>query len=305
MRIALAAILAVLSIFAAGPGAAGERAVTASYNGLTLNGRLVTADGKSPRDGVVLFTHGTLAHNGMELVRAVQAGLRERGVNSLAITLGLGLDRRAGMYGCEATHRHKHEGSLDEIGVWLDWLKAEGARDVTLMGHSRGGNQTAWFAAERPDEIVKRVVLLAPSMWSRVLRDARYEQTHKTPLAPVLAKAATLVAEGKGGALLKNTGFIFCLDAEVSAETFVSYYKNEPRRHTPALLPKIGVPVLVIAGSNDQVVKGGAALGRWPQGFAACHRGRRSLLPRLLRRRRGRGGGRIHRTLSAGQTTLY
>jgi pimeloyl-ACP methyl ester carboxylesterase len=152
--------------------------------------------------------------------------------------------------------RHEHEDALDEIGVWLDWLKAEGAGDVTLMGHSRGGNQTAWFAAERPNVAVKRVVLLAPSMWSAARRDARYERTHDTPLAPILERAAALVAKGKGGAMLKNTGFLYCPSAEVSAATFVSYYKDEPRRHTPALLREIGVPVLVIAGSQDRVVKG-------------------------------------------------
>jgi pimeloyl-ACP methyl ester carboxylesterase len=256
MRVTLGTILAVLSIFAAGTGAAGERLVTTPHDGLTLNGRVVTADGKSARDGIVLFTHGTLAHNGMELVRAVQDGLRERGVNSLAITLGLGQDRRAGMYGCETPHRHKHEDALDEIGVWLDWLKAEGAGDVTLMGHSRGGNQTAWFAAERPNAAVKRVVLLAPSMWSAARRNAGYERRFNTPLTPILERAAAFVAKGGGGEMLKNTGFLFCPGAEVSAGTFLSYYKDEPRRHTPALLPRIAVPVLVIAGSLDTVVKG-------------------------------------------------
>ncbi len=256
MRVALGTILAVWSILAAGTGAAGERLVTASHDGLTLNGRLVTADGKGVQDGIVLFTHGTLARNGMELVRAVQAGLRERGVNSLAITLSLGLDKRTGMYDCTVPHRHKHEDALDEIGVWLDWLKAEGAGNVTLMGHSRGGNQTAWFAAERPSAAVKRAVLLAPAMWSAAHRDKRYQRSYKTPLAPILKRAAALAAEGRGGAMLKNTGFVYCPGAEVSAEAFLSYYKDEPRRHTPGLLPKISVPVLVIAGSQDRVVKG-------------------------------------------------
>ena len=104
MRFTLGTILAVLLIFAAGIGQAGERQVTASHKGLTLNGRLVTADGAGVWDGIVLFTHGTLAHNGMELVRAVQAGLRERGVNSLPIPLSLGLDKRIGIYDCKVPH---------------------------------------------------------------------------------------------------------------------------------------------------------------------------------------------------------
>jgi pimeloyl-ACP methyl ester carboxylesterase len=256
MRATLAAIFTVLSIFAAGTGAASERLVTASHAGLTLNGHLVIADGKKVQDGVVLLTHGTLAHNGMELIRALQAGLRERGINSLAITLSLGLDRRTGMYDCKIPHRHRHEDALDEIETWLDWLKKEGAGDVTLMGHSRGGNQTAWFAAERPNAAVKRVVLLAPSMWRAVRRDAGYERRYKIALEPILKQTAALVAAGKGGTMLNDTGFVYCPGATVSARSFVSYYKDEPRRYTPGLLAKIGVRVLVIAGSQDAVVKG-------------------------------------------------
>ncbi|NIR31732.1 MAG: alpha/beta hydrolase, partial [Gammaproteobacteria bacterium] len=49
------------------------------------------------------------------------------------------------------------------IGLWLDWLKSRGARRVTLFGHSRGGAQTALYAAENDHELVEAVVLLAPA----------------------------------------------------------------------------------------------------------------------------------------------
>jgi len=255
-QLIIAAFVSATMFLAPAPGHAGEDAVTVKYDGATLNGRLATADGKGVKDGVVLITHGTLAHNGMEVIKAVQAGLQERGINSLAITLSLGLDKRTGMYDCKVPHRHKHEDALDEIGVWLGWLKARGATNITLMGHSRGGNQTAWFAVERPDAAVKRVILLAPQTWAKKDRLAGYERAYKTPLQPILDKTAALVAQGKGDEMLKDTGFIYCPGAEVSARAFVSYYKDEPRMHTPTLLPRIGVPVLVIAASKDQVVKG-------------------------------------------------
>lgn len=254
----LSGAAALAAMLAGMPAAlvAAEREVVLQHGGLALTGRLVLKDGARLADGVVLLTHGTLAHNGMELIANLQKAMAERGVSSLAITLGLGIDKRQGMFDCAAPHRHRHEDAVEEIGAWLGWLKGEGAAKITLMGHSRGGNQTAWFAAERLDPAVKSVVLLAPATWSAKGRDAGYEKSYKKPLKPVLDRAAALVSSGKGGEMMQGVDFLYCPAAAVSAETFVSYYKSEPRMDTPALLPKIKVPVLVIAGSEDKVVEG-------------------------------------------------
>jgi pimeloyl-ACP methyl ester carboxylesterase len=251
----LATVLVALSILLAPASArAGEEAVTLKHGDLTLNGRLVLAEGKSLADGVVLLTHGTLAHNGMELIQTHQTALEEREINSLAITLGLGVDARIGMYDCATPHRHRHEDALDEIGLWLDWLKSRGAKDVTLMGHSRGGNQTAWFAAERMDPVIRHVVLVAPATWDGEKQSATYRTRHGQDLQPILDEASALVAAGKGDSLMSVPALLYCDDARASAEAFLSYYRDDPRKHTPALLKQIVVPVLVIAGSLDDVV---------------------------------------------------
>jgi pimeloyl-ACP methyl ester carboxylesterase len=254
-RWALALVVCVLAVSSGAESRAADEQVTLQHQGLTLNGRLLVADGKTLADnGAVLLTHGTLAHNGMELIETMQTALAERGLNSLALTLSLGLDARTGMYDCAVPHRHKHEDALDEIGLWLDWLKAQGASEITLMGHSRGGNQTAWFAAERMDPAIKTVALLAPATSDRQKEVTAFESRFGTPLQPILDKASALVAAGKGDTMMEVPGLLYCEAPEVSAATFASYYEVEPRKHTPALLPKIGVPVLVIAGSEDDVV---------------------------------------------------
>ncbi len=251
-----ATCLFAVTVFAATTVQAETEVVRTKHRGLNLNGNLMLADGKTLEDGVVLLTHGTFAHNEMELIAALQGAFAEREINSLAITLSLGVDTRSGMYDCGVAHYHKHEDALDEIGVWVDWLSSKGAGDIALMGHSRGGNQTAWFATERASGAIKHVILLAPATWSEQRRDAGYEKSYGTPLEPIFDRASALVEAGKGEELLSDTGFVYCPGTDVSAETFVSYYKDEPRRHTPALLGAVSAPVLVIAGSLDTTVVG-------------------------------------------------
>lgn len=235
---------------------AAAREVTLEHEGMTLNAELELADGKSLSDGLILMTHGTLAHARMEIMSSLQNTFKEYGYNTLSINLSLGQSDRHGMYECADRHTHKHTDAVDEIGLWLDWAKGEGAGDITLLGHSRGGNQTAWYAAERDVSDVNGVVLIAPAMWDAESEYAGYEQTYGEPLEPILEKAKGLVEAGKGDTVLEGVDFIYCEDTEVTAETFVNYYQDDSRKDTPTLLPKIDKPVLVFAGTEDTVVDG-------------------------------------------------
>jgi pimeloyl-ACP methyl ester carboxylesterase len=222
---------------------------------LTLNANLEKAE-DWPTGPTVLITHGTLSHNKSEIMTALQELFLENGVSSLSINLGLGLDDRLGPYDCSIPHIHKHEDAVDEIDTWLGWLKKRGVTQVILLGHSRGGNQTAWYAAEHDDPVVKKVILVAPQTWSPEYAARNYEKNYGQPLAPVLKEAESLVSAGQPKSAMENTDFIYCKDTTASAEAMVSYYAPDPRKDTPFLLPKIKKPVLVFAGTEDQVVKG-------------------------------------------------
>lgn len=222
---------------------------------LTLNANLEkTADW--PAGPTVLITHGTLYHNKSELNTALQELFLENGVSSLAINLGLGLPDRHGPYDCATAHTHKHEDAVSEIGAWVGWLKEQGVKQVALLGHSRGGNQTAWFAAEHDDPVIRQVILVAPQTWSPEVAAQDYEASYGKPLAPVLKKATELVAAGKSDTTLEHTDFLYCKDTTASAAAMVSYYALDPRKDTPYLLPQIKKPLLVFVGTEDQVVKG-------------------------------------------------
>ena len=233
--------------------------VTLSHDGLTLNADLATSGANWANGPLVLMTHGTLAHNRMEIMAGLQGMLADRGVSSLAINLSLGLDKRpSAMYDCPTPHTHKHTDALDEIGAWLGWLKAQGARQIVLLGHSRGGNQTAWFAAERPDPSIVRVILIAPGGWNPGYGAGDYRKRYDKDLAPVLKQARELVAAGKPKQMMQPLDFIYCEQTAASAEAVLSYYEPDQLRDTGDLLPKIQVPVVVFLGSEDKVVKGAA-----------------------------------------------
>ena len=247
-------LLFIFSLIAIRPGFAEE--VKLPYGKQVLNGNLEIAEGKSIKEGVILMTHGTLAHNGMEIIQTLQGLLKENGFNSLAINLSLNLNDRHGFYDCASPHTHHHTDALDEIGAWLKWLKDKKADHVVMLGHSRGGNQTAWFAAERSEPLIKAVVLVAPQTWSDSYAADDYKARYQKDLKSVLDKAQSMVANGKPDEWLDHTDFIYCKDTRVSDSAFVSYYKSEPRLDTPYLLPKIKQPVLVFAATEDQIVKG-------------------------------------------------
>ncbi len=230
--------------------------VTLKHGEHTLRGNLEMASGKSYKDGVVLITHGTLAHNNMELIKALQSGLKAKGYNTLAINLGLGLDKRpSSMYDCPTPHTHKHTDAVDEISAWTQWLKGQGATRIALMGHSRGGNQTAWALAEKDDPAITSAILLAPQTWEPGYLAKDYKQRYNAELKPLLDKAEKLVKEGKGDTLI-DMDFIYCAKTRAAAKSVVSYYKDDARMDTPSLLAKTQKPILVIIGSADTTVKG-------------------------------------------------
>lgn len=229
--------------------------VNLPYKNLKLNADLTLAPGKTVADGVVLVTHGSLAHRDMEMLVAMRNLLRDKGFNTLAINLSLGIDNRHGMYDCKTPHKHRSDDAASEIDAWVAWLKSQGATRIALLGHSRGGAQTAHYAAERDSPLVKAVVLMAPAIAENTSA-ASYQQRYKKPLAPLLAKAQKRVKQGKGESLMTKTNLLSCPDASVTAASFISYYGQQPHNDTLALLPKINEPTLVVWGDKDETVTG-------------------------------------------------
>lgn len=250
-RLAALAALALLAL--AAPPLRAEP-VSIHHDGVALAGELRVVSAGGLADGAVVLVHGTLAHHRMELIATLQDLLAERDLNSLAITLSLGIPRREGMYDCAVPHAHRHTDAAAEIDAWLGWLAARGAGPVTLLGHSRGGNQVARHAlaaARAP----RALVLLAPASFNAERAAATYRARNGEALRPRIEAAAAAAPD----AWLDGVPFLYCGPSRVAAGTFLSYHRDDGLHDTPSLLPRLPVPTLVIAGSADTTIPDVAA----------------------------------------------
>jgi pimeloyl-ACP methyl ester carboxylesterase len=234
-------------------GLASAEDVKQTYQGKTLNANLVYANGKSYGDNVVLLLHGTLTHNGRSTYADLQNNLAKEGITSLSMNLSLGLSDRRGEYDCATPHTHKHTDAIAEVGVWMNWLKQQGVKKVSVMGHSRGGNQIAWYVSEKDSDAINKIILLAPATGEQQ-SGKEYQEKYGKPLNSLLKNAKDMVKAGKGKEMMKDTDFIYCEKAQVTAEAFVDYYDVKPKFDTPTVLKSIKKPTLVIVGSEDSVV---------------------------------------------------
>ena len=229
--------------------------VTVKQGDMTLRGELTLAEGKTAKDGVILMQHGTLAHNKMEIMQSLSELLKEKGYNTLNVNLSYAVDKRPSeMLDCTIEHKHKHEDAVAELDTWMNWLKEQGASKVTILGHSRGGNQVTWYAAEKDSALLEKVVAIAPATWDAANSAKEYEERNKKPLADIMAEAQKLVDAGKGDTVMELPGFVYCEKAKATAAAVLGYYKDDERKNTPTLLPKIKKPMLIVMGSADEVV---------------------------------------------------
>lgn len=227
------------------------------HDGRGLDGELALAPGKKIEDGVLIMVHGTLAHNRMEIMRALQETLGDRNISTLAVSLSLGLPDRREMYDCATPHRHGNAQAAGEIAAWVEWASGQGTETVGILGHSRGGTQVAYYAAragEKLPAVVEKIILVAPTTFDRARAAREYAARFNAEFAPVLARAEALVAAGKGSEIMPDTGFMYCPQTRVAAATFADYHAADGRNDAPSLIGGIWRPVLVAIAGGDEVV---------------------------------------------------
>jgi pimeloyl-ACP methyl ester carboxylesterase len=227
--------------------------VTVPFKDITLNANLEIAEGKQLSDGVVLIVHSFLSHNRMEIIDASQTALLDNDQSSLAINLSLGVDNRRGFYDCMVPISHKLSDAMDELDTWISWLQQQGVSKVTLMGHSISANQILTYAAQRKNPAVNALILLAPNTIGHPASPERYAEEYGSDLIATLERAQVIIADGNPQQLMEETDYGFCPKTAVTADAFYDFYRQDNEFWNAHLfLPKVDVPVLVVAASEDE-----------------------------------------------------
>lgn len=235
----------LLSLFMALHSVGYAKEITLKYKNLTLNAELELAEGKSIKDGIILITHGSLAHRDMQTLKYLRELLAEYEYNTLAINLSLGIDNRHGMYDCAQAHRHLFDDAVAEIDQWVRWLTSQGAKQITLLGHSKGGAQTALYGVENDNKAIHALILMAPA--------TKTKGGSKKVLSNI-QRAKIIRSFGGAKELISGVPIMHCQKTRASVESFLSYNTFTLRQDTPSLLPELKKPTLVLIGGKDQVV---------------------------------------------------
>lgn len=112
-----------------------------------------TADFRPGETGkpAILLIHGFLQTREFAIIKSLTDALADAGYTVLSPTLSLNITYRKRSLSCDALHLHDMAGDLNEIELWIHWLKSRGYQQITGIGHSFGVTQLLAWAEKHPD----------------------------------------------------------------------------------------------------------------------------------------------------------
>ncbi len=219
-------------------------------DGVKLTGWLSRGDTKSG----VLYVHGR-AGNGYEncFVDEIRATFVKQGRTFLSIdTRGRGViscfRRESGDHYLGGSCYEIFEESVFDIQGAINYLRAGGSQQLTLVGHSLGAGKIVNFARSHPRSVQKLILIAPTDMVGWASHDPEHDR--------LTTCALDLVNRGKPEALVGSS----CwgeLDNPLSARTYLSVCQpNTPvdiygHGTCPAALSSIRIPTRIIYGDQD------------------------------------------------------
>lgn len=205
-------------------------------------GIIATADFRAGRPSrpAVLLLHGFLQTRHAPPMSSLANTLADQGYTVLIPTLTLGINRRAKSLACEAVHAHTMDGDVAEVGFWVNWLTDKGYTSIALVGHSVGSTQILRYAAQKPNQAVKKAILTSLVPFSGKPQEVQ--------------NALALTRQPASEQALERFTLTYCINTYVAPPApYLSYVANDTEQAL-GLLGKIKVPVEIILGSADKTI---------------------------------------------------
>lgn len=141
----------------------------------------------------------------------------------------------------------------DLITFFLDFLDAEGLRNLPIIGHSIGGMIAAELAAVQPDRFTKLVLIAPTGLWDPANPVLDFFVASPTDLAQALyydqdsepAKRAAYTPEDAEGRVA------VALERVKSLRVAAKYLWPIPNRGLNKRIHRISAPTLIVWGAND------------------------------------------------------
>lgn len=232
------ALTVTLATFIGSATAMAEGVRLMSAEGLPLNADYLTGDKRRP---ALLVLHGFLQTREFLTTQTIINGLSSTGNAILSPNLSLGVPDRQQSMQCRAPHQNTFEEDLQEIDLWVRWLRKRGYPSVIIIGHSWGSQHGLGYADANPQAPITALVNISL---------VRTEQN-----AQVIARqiAAAKARRGRQDGALQPYGLSFCKEYMAKPSTYLSYARWTDRHVLDVLdrLKKRQLPVYVVIGGQD------------------------------------------------------
>ena len=220
-------------------------------DGLELNAILYpAAEGAEPSvalDALVLV-HGLSGSVFSSLIRYYGEQLAQAGYDCLALNTR-GHDIISRCRPSEALFGAAFELVADcllDLRAALDWLEEQGKVRLGLLGHSLGAVKSLYYGAHGDDARLRAVIAISPPG----LGQARLERAEQGEgFRATLAQAQRLVEEGRGQEIIYAQGPVL---VPFQAASFLEKFGPEDRYYAANWIERVTVPVLFLAGSEEQ-----------------------------------------------------
>ena len=210
-----------------------------------LDGALHRPD-ESPVRGAILLFHGNTMNFYIGAPRFLPPALTKLGFVCLAFNrrghdiLSIRDSRAAEGAAFQLTHE-----GIEDNAIAAAWMASQGFPDPIVIGHSNGGMLAVPHAVAHPG--TPALVLLSAHGGGRsgVQRTSRAGLLAGDRLEEITAQARSMVADGRGKALMLVPGWWYV----ITAESFLDRLTEMP--DALELAPKITCPVLYIRGDQE------------------------------------------------------